>query len=129
MQQDYMIYPIRAAAILTSGYVAGTVLNYTNANPALRNQLNLLATFTIGSLTDAQIKVEYSHDGTNYFQDTFEAISGGVSTLSLGVYKLGATGSYVISVPIKFSYIKVSAIGTGTATDSSLAIDGIVGTV
>lgn len=129
MQQDYIIYPIRAAAILTTGYVAGTVLNYTNANPALRNQLNLLVSFTIGSLTDAQIKVEFSHDGTTYFQDTFEAISGGVSSLSLGVYKLTGTGNYVISVPVKFSYIKVSAIGTGTTTSSSLTIDGIVGTV
>lgn len=129
MHQDYQIYDIRAAAILTDAYVAGTVLNYSNANPALRNQLNLLVSFTIGSLTSAEIKVEFSHDGTTYFQDTFESISGAESTLSLGNYKLAGTGNFVISIPIKFSYIKVSAKGTGTMTNSSLKIQGIVGTV
>ena len=129
MEQDYQIHDIRSAAILTTGYVAGTVLNYSNANPALRNQLNLLVKFTIGSLTDARIKVEFSHDGSTYFQDTFELISGTTSTLSLGEYVLTGTGNYVISIPIKFSYIKVSAKGTGTVTSSSLAIQGIVGTV
>jgi len=129
MQQDYQIYDIRAAAILTGSYFAGTVLDFKNANPALRNQLNLLVQFTIGSLTTAEIKVEYSHDGTTYFQETFESISSGISTTTLGVYQLSATGNYVISIPIKFSYIKVSAKGTGTATGSSMTIQGIVGTV
>lgn len=123
------MYPIRAAAILTGAYVAGTVLSYANANPALRNQLNILAAFTIGSLTDAQIKVEYSHDGTTYYQETFEAVSATTSTLSLGVYKLSATGNYVISIPIKASYIKISAIGTGVVTGSSLKLDAVIGVV
>lgn len=129
MSQDYILQSIRTAAILTNSYVAGTVLNYSNTNPALRNQLNILVKFTIGSLTSAQIKVEFSHDGTNYYQDTFESISGGTSTLSNGEYSIGATGNFVISVPIKFSYIKISAKGTGTVTSSEMTIDAIVGTV
>lgn len=127
--QDYAIQAVRASAVLTGSYVAGTVLSYANLNPALRNQLCLLVSFTIGSLTTAEIKVEFSHDGTTYFQDTFEAISAGTSTLSLGIYQLGATGNYVINIPIKFPYIKISSKGTGTVTSSLLAIDGIVGTV
>jgi len=123
-----MLYAVRAAAILTNAYVAaGTVLNYSNANPALRNQLNLLVKFTKGSLTSASIKVEFSHDGVTYYQDTFESVSGGESTISNGVYTMTASGNYVISIPIKFSYIKVSAIGTGTVTSSELTIDAIVG--
>lgn len=127
--QDYSFYAVRAAAILTNAYVAGTVLSYVNANPALRNQLNLLVDFTIGSLTSVSLKVEYSHDGTNYYQETFEAISAGVSTLSLGVYTIAVTGKYTINIPIKAAYIKVSSIGTGTVTSSSLQIDAVVGTV
>lgn len=129
MHQDYQIYDIRASAVLTNSYVAGTVLNYSNANPALRNQLNIYVSFTIGSLTTAQVKVEYSHDGTTYYQDTFEAISSGTSTMSLGEYSFAATGNYVISIPVKSSYIKISAKGTGTVTDSLMAIQAVVGVV
>lgn len=127
--QDYTAQAIRAALILTTSYVAGTLLDFNNTNPALRNQLNLLVAFTIGSLTTAEIKVEYSHDGTTYYQDTFEAISGGTSTLSLGLYQIGASGNYVIQIPIKAAYIKVSAKGTGTVTASSMKIDAVIGTV
>jgi len=127
--QDYNIQDVRTAAILTTGYVAGTVLDFNNTNPALRNQLNILASFTIGSLTSAQIKVEYSNDGTTYYQDTFEAISGTTSTLSLGEYSIAGTGNYVIQIPIKAAYIKISAKGTGTVTSSSMAIKAVVGVV
>ena len=130
--QDYALETLRDAAILTSSYVAGTVigpLSGAGSNPALRNQLNLMVEFTIGSLTTAEIKVEYSIDGTTYFQETFENVSGGTATMTLGVYQLSATGNYVISIPIKFAYIKVSVKGTGTATSSSMAIKAIIGTV
>ena len=130
IQQDFTILNIRAAAILTSSYVAGTVIGpTTSGTPALRNQLNVLLKFTIGSLTSAEVKIEYSNDGTTYFQDTFEAISGGTSTLSLGNYTFASTGNYIISVPIKFNYIKISVKGTGTATSSSMTVDAVIGTV
>lgn len=129
MQQDYTLYPVRAAAILTGSYVAGTVLSPFNGNPALRNQLNLLIDLTIGSLTSAEVKIEWSHDGVTYFQDTFESIAAGTSTLSLGNYTIASTGTYTLSLPIKFSYIRVSAKGTGTVTSSSMTINAIIGTV
>lgn len=128
MQQDYAVQIVRDAAILTNGYVEGTILSFQNTNPALRNQLNILLAFTIGSLTDAQIKVEYSTDGTTYFQETFLDIATTIATASLGVYKLTGTGNFILSIPIKAAYIKISAIGTGTVTSSSLAITAIVGT-
>ena len=127
--QDYNIQDVRSSLILTNSYVAGTVLNYSNMNPALHNQLNVLIKFTIGSLTDGRVKIEYSHDGTTYFQDTFEDIAATVSTLSLGEYKMAGTGNYVISIPIKASYIKISAKGTGTVTSSLMEIKAVIGTV
>lgn len=132
MQQDYILEDIRASLVLTNAYVAGIILgpNTGNgANPALRNQLNLLIDFTKGSLTSAQIKIEYSHDGVNWYQDTFVNISGATGTAVLGEYSFAADGKYVISSPIKFSYIRVSAKGTGTVTGSLMKIQGVVGTV
>lgn len=115
---------VRAAAILTNGYVAGTVLNTSEAN-----QVTLFIDFTLGSLTDAQIKIEFSPDGTNYFQEAFDSISTGTNTESAGVRKLTATGTYVLFVPVMAKTVRVSAIGTGTVTSSSLAITALVGNV
>lgn len=129
MLNDYAIYPIRSAAILTGSYVAGTILGPTNGAPAARNQLIIYADFTIGSLTDGQIKVEFSHDGTTYFQESFSSISTVLDTVSLGTHKFTATGKYRIAIPIKDNYIKISVIGTGTATSSTMTITAVLGNV
>lgn len=113
---------IRSAAILTTSYVAGTVLSDCTGY----NQLVLYVAFTIGSLTDAQIKIEYSPDGVTYYQETYDGISGGTNTESLGARRFTATGNYRITVPVRDRYIRVSAIGTGTVTGSSMAISGIL---
>jgi len=110
---------VRSAAILTNSYVAGTIIEGAQSF----NQMFVQCDFTIGSLTDAQIKIEFSWDGTNYFQETYSSVSSGISTESLGVHKLSDDGKYTISVPIVAKYIKISAIGTGTATGSSLIIN------
>lgn len=114
---------VRSAAILTNSYVAGTVLE----NCQNYNAMSLNIAFTLGSLTDAQIKVEVSADGTNYYQLYSDSISGGVNSPAALVYKF--TGNAACSTtPVNLStkYIKISAIGTGTVTGSSLAITAIL---
>jgi len=120
---SYRIKNVRTAAILTNGYVAGTVISDVQD----ANQLIINADFTIGSLTDLQIKVEFSEDGVNYYQESFSAIAAGVSTETLGVHKIAATGKHRIAIPIQCDKIKISAIGTGTVDSSSLAITAQVG--
>lgn len=115
---NYLNKQIRSSAVLTTSYVAGTVMKDIEQF----NQLILEVGFTIGSLTSAEIKIEYSNDGVTYYQDTVKSISNGESTLILGNYKLTATGNYQIEVPILAQYIKVSAKGTGTVTGSTLVL-------
>lgn len=122
---NYRYESVRADAILTNSYVAGTVI----ADAQSFNQLFIHAYFTKGSLTDAQIKIEFSWDGTNYVQETFGAVSSGTETESAGVHLLGADGNYQIAVPIIARYIKISAIGTGTVTSSTLKIDAVLSQV
>jgi hypothetical protein len=121
--------PIRASAVLTTSYVAAAVIGASenSANNGLRNQLLLLVDFTLGSLTSGGIKVEFSPDGTDYYQETFEAIAAGVATDTLGVHTFTATGKYRLAIPCKDNFIKVSAIGTGTVDDSLMAIKAVVG--
>lgn len=120
---DYVIKNVRSAAILTTSYVAGTVLDSTHEY----NQLILLVDFTIGSLTSLEVKVEFSPDGTAYYQETFQAVSAGTATESLGAHTMTATGKYRITIPIMDKYIKISAKGTGTVTSSSATIDALLG--
>lgn len=128
--QDYVLKPIRSAAILTTSYVAGTVITPTDIdkmNPALKNQMVVLASLTLGSLTSAQLKVEFSPDGVTYYQETFGAISGGTQTLSLGESSMTTSGNFRIPIPVKDQWIKISVKGTGTVTNSSMTVDAVMG--
>lgn len=119
---DYIVKDIRPATILTTSYVAGTVLEDLQG----LSQANLLVSFIKGSLTSAQLKVEFSIDGTNYFQETFSSISTGTSTEELGEHKFTSEGNYIINLPINYRYMKVSVKGTGTVTSSSVAIKAVL---
>jgi len=129
--QDYSVVTVRSAAVLTNSYVAGTVIGLSS-DPAsdhneLRNQLILLVDFTLGSLTTAEIKVEFSPDNSTWFQEVFGSISGGTETDTLGIHQIATTGLYRIPIQTKDRFIKVSAKGTGTVTNSSMAIKAIIG--
>lgn len=114
---------VRSAAILTNAYVAGTVLE----NCQNYNAMSLNISFTKGSLTDAQIKVEVSADGTTYHQLYSDSIAAGVNSPAALVYKFTANAA-CSTTPVNLStkYIKISAIGTGTVTTSSLAITAVL---
>lgn len=130
---DFTTKAVRSSAILTGSYVAGTTIDggegSTGNGVHELNQLNLYIDFTIGSLTSAEIKIEFSTDGENWYQEVFESISGGTATVTAAIHSLTATGKYRLPQPMKDRYIKVSAIGTGTATSSLLKIDAVMGNV
>ena len=77
------------------------------------------------------IKIDYSNTGddSDWHQETFAAISGGVSTETLGVHRFSTTGKYTLALSSKWRYARISAIGNGTITSSSVAIDAILGNV
>jgi len=133
--QNYSIFPVRASAILTTSYVAGTIMGPVEttgqlcANPSSNNQLVILWSFTLGSLTSGELKVEFSHDGTTYYQETFGNIITGTETDTLGEHTVIASGNYRIEIPLKDNYVKISVKGTGTATNSLCKVDTIIGTV
>ena len=121
----YVIKTIRADAILTGAYVAGTII----PDCQKYNQLMLFLKMTKGSITSIQIKVEYSHDGITYYQETFTGLSGGTATESAGIFSftLTADQNFKLAIPIKCSHIKVWAKGTGTLTNSALEIKAVLG--
>lgn len=118
----YSSEEIRAAAILTNSYVAATVLTWTDDD----NQSVLFIDFTIWSLTSMELKIEYSDDNSNYYQQTFLSIVSWTATASLWEYTFTASWAYEIANPFKAAFIKVSVKGTGTVTSSSCTITGII---
>lgn len=118
-------FHVRSAAILTDAYVAGTILTDCESY----NALFIDAYFTIGSLTNAILKVEFSEDGTNYTQETHNSVTTSVNTHTAGTHLIAATGNYSIYVPLSAKYVKISSIGTGTATSSSLKVDVRLGMI
>lgn len=101
-----------------------------NGQPNLNNQLILYVHLTLGSLTTAEVTVEFSHDGeTNWVQETFDSINGttGVVTEVPMVRTFGATGNFRIPIKINDQHIRVTVHGTGTVTGSLMAVDAILG--
>lgn len=129
---NYSIFTVRSAAILTNAAVAGTVIGGTteSSNLFYNNQLIILTNFTIGSLTNVILTVEFSPDGTNWYQETYEDVAAatGISTVRAKTHLIAESGKRQLQpITICDAYIRISATGTGTVTTSSLAIEAIIG--
>lgn len=123
--RQYRFHDVRAAAILTTAVVAGTIITECDS----LDQMIMLIDFTLGSLTSVGITVEFAHDTKtpNWFQQSTDSIAGGTNTHALETHVFTATGKYAIAVPFKCSAIRLSAQGVGTVTGSSLAMFAITG--
>lgn len=116
-------YAVRSSAILTDAYVAGTVIS----NATTARTLTVFLDFTKGSLTTLEVKVEQSIDDSSYFQDTWSSDpTAGVITNSVVVHQFDATGKYNFTVPALANHIKISVKGTGTVTNSLLAVTAVL---
>ena len=124
---QYTAKSVRDAAILTTSYVAWTVLWLDDDNRAQElNQSVLYIDVTLWSLTSVEVKLEYSDDWVNYYQQTFIDISGWTATASLWEYTFTADWAYEIANPFKARNLRVSAKWTWTVTGSSCAIKWII---
>jgi len=121
---------IRPAAILTTNYVAATTIGKETTDTTKVNEYNqliLYVDFTLGSLTSAEIKVEFSPDNTSFYQESHEKLDSGISNIYTLTYTFSDSGSYRIPIQCNDRYIKVSAKGTGTVAGSSMTIKAALG--
>ena len=110
---------LRTAAVLTGAYV------YTTSKVSESfDVITLDIVFVIGSLTSAEIVIEFSQDDATWFQQAFVADpSGGFRAISVSPMQMTASGSYSISFTPYHKYCRIGIKGTGTVTDSSASID------
>jgi len=100
----------RAAAILTTGEVAGTALSLAKCRDK-RPVVDL--SFTIGSLTNVIVRFYASQDGT-----TYTPVANGATVLT-ETLTATATRSYVLPPMYGKKFFRVTLQGTGTVTDST----------
>lgn len=132
---NYDFTPLRPSTVLTNSYVPLPVLGEYDANndligqPHLNNQLILYVNLTLGSLTTAELIVEFSDDGINWVQETLDNINltTGVITEQPSIRTFAASGKYRIPIKINDEHIRVSVHGTGTVSGSLMSVDAIIG--
>lgn len=123
---DYQKKAVRSSLILTTSYVAGTILENIND----QNQLIILADFTIGSLTTAEIKVEFAtarrydlaYDGQSA-NFTVGEIVRGASTGAYGTVLAdtdGGTSGTLLLGNVKGTFLDNEVL-TGTVTGVAVA--------
>lgn len=127
IQSDYVVKSVRPAAVLTNSYVPGTSLLQTETY----SQLVLQVDFTLGGLTTAEVKIEFSQDQSSWSQESFGIIlsGNGTVTMFLAEHEFISSGIYTIDVPILTRYIRISSKGTGAVGGSSMAITAILGII
>lgn len=110
---------IRAAAILTTGYVAGSAIQIDD-----RNQLNLLVSFTLGSSTGFKIKIEFrDEDSSKWYQAQAASVSAaGLVTLTDAEYTRTTAGDLAIDIPVSYFECRVSAKAIGSGANTSMSI-------
>jgi len=93
-------------------------------------QLVLLVKIAIGTATSVNFKVEWANSLTGtYHQMTIAKENGttGFIDYTLAVGRFTGDGNYTVEIPIKYNYIKVSVIGVGVLTTTTVGIDSITG--
>ena len=131
-ESSYQYFPVRASTVLTNAAVAGTVLGLSPTQLTTNNQLIIYADFTIGSLTNVILTVEFSPDNTNWYAETYPdtAVATGVTTERIKTHVIAATGlKRLTPIVICDRYIRISATGTGTVTSSLLKVDAVIGNI
>ena len=108
---------IRASAALTSSYVAGTVIDAEDFGT-----LVVLVKYTMGSGETGNIvklKIEWSTDGTNFYQQTNNEATVGLREYAFtAVSEAGSYDWLAIAVPIAaLSNVRVSAKESGVGSN------------
>jgi hypothetical protein len=117
---------VREAAPLTTSYVPSDSFNIEGAN-----QLQLMVSFTKGLSNGCRLKIEYSEDGQNWFQETSVSVYGEINEAKheLIVRSIDSSANALISIPVWTKYFRVSAAAVDSGEDTSLSITAIAGNI
>ncbi len=109
---------VRAAAALTTSYIASDVLKIQGAN-----QLQLLVSFTKGSSDGCKLRIEFSEDQLTWYQESVADLlaTNDVEHAPL-TRKINDSANFIISIPISASFLRVSSQAITSGTGTSLSV-------
>lgn len=130
---NWQVFP--AATLLTSAYVAGTLISTDEANA-----LCLDFIYVKGDETSVQVKVESTNEinatsASNWYQQVTQIASGGTVTLTPAIYSMtaasaAATQKFTILInPVKGTAFRISVQATGGTPTGTFSCQGYVGWV
>ena len=109
---------VREAAELTTSYVTSERYNIQGAN-----QLQLLVSFTEGDSAGCRLKIEFSEDETDWYQESEYSVCGTGDVKHSPAYRqIESSSNIVISVPISASFFRISSAAIESGTGTSLSI-------
>ncbi len=117
---------VREAAPLTTSYIPSDSFNIEGAN-----QLQLMVSFIEGESNGCRLKVEFSEDGENWYQETSVLVHGDTEEAKhrLIVRKIDSSANALISIPVWTKYFRVSAAAVDSGEGTSLSITAIAGNI
>ena len=125
-QSNIKMVTVREAAALTTSYVVSDSFNIQGAN-----QLQLLVSFTKGDSEGCRIKIEFSADGSNWYQES--RISDFLTTDDAEhepvVRKILGSGNLSISVPVSTCFFRASSMALTSGTGTSLSIQATIANI
>jgi len=112
---------VRESSTLTTSYATSDIINVQGAN-----QLQLLLSFTKGSSEGCRLKVEFSEDEMNWYQESAVALSETGDTRDAihrpAFRKIEVSSNIVISIPLSVSFFRIGAAAITDGTGTSLSI-------
>lgn len=97
------------------------------------NQMCIYPTVTLGTLTSVQLKVQFSDDNVNWFDQSLDNVAGatiaaGVATVATNSFERSLVQSEAIFVQLGLNrYLRIGYKGTGVVTGSALTLTITVG--
>ncbi len=111
------VFPVRENTDLTNEEEIGNIIDINDAN-----RLVLYIQFTKGEESEdtAEVKIEFSTDKVNWYQETKEDL--------LITHTFSDSGNYKLIIPVMEKYVRVSVKGPEEPVDGKMQIDALVGT-
>lgn len=117
-QNNLIAEMLRSASPLSTSFVSSSIMNIQGAN-----QVQLLVSFVKGNSDGCRLKIEYSEDKIDWYQESMiNEFTGNDARHSLLTRIIGDSGNYVISIPVSGSFFRVSAQAITSGVNTSLSI-------
>lgn len=112
---------VREASTLTTAYVTSEAIYIEGAD-----NIGILVSFTLGNSDGCRIKIEFSYDEVNWYQEPNYTISGSDEIYKPITKKLESSMNIQIDFPVANRFMRISATALTSGSGTSLALIAVL---